>query len=303
MPKPVLNLAIEKNAKELLARVDTMFIDLDGVCYLNKTAIEGAAETIEALRKAGKRIIYATNNGRVTRRQIVDKLTHLGFRISLDEVMCTTYAAAVYLKEKKFDGKVYLMAESGMAEELKAVGIRTIGLGSDPESAVALDYKLDPEVLCCILSFDSDINFTKLIKFASYLNRLPAGTDFYLATNPDRRMPVAKKDIVVPDTGCTTAYLEVATGKLPILIGKPEKFFFECIKKGLGLKIDPSRVAMFGDQFISDIAFGNNNGFGASVLVETGLDKLVDLKAQDPSKTNLVPTHYMSKLSDLLPFL
>jgi ribonucleotide monophosphatase NagD (HAD superfamily) len=57
---------------------------------------------------------------------------------------------------------------------------------------------------------------------------------------------------------------------------------------------------MFGDQFVSDLAFARNNKFGGAVLVGTGLDSLEDI-GKHPSEIH--PSHYIPKLSDLLPFL
>lgn len=111
---------------------------------------------------------------------------------------------------------------------------------------------------------------------------------------------MANREIIVPDVGSFTALIQACTGKTPHVMGKPTKWFFECIQEAIGKEIDPTRVAMFGDQLKTDIAFGRNNGFRASVLVGTGIDRLSDAeKVADEMK----PTHYLSKLSDLKKFL
>ena len=104
----------------------------------------------------------------------------------------------------------------------------------------------------------------------------------------------------MPDVGSFTALIHACTGKTPLVMGKPTKWFFECIQEAIGKEIDPLRVAMIGDQLKTDIAFGRNNGFKASVLVGTGIDKLSDAeKLADDMK----PTHFLSRLSDLKKFL
>lgn len=46
-----------------------------------------------------------------------------------DEILSTAYLAAHYLKGIGFTKKVYLLGSNGIGEELKAVGIRHIGIG------------------------------------------------------------------------------------------------------------------------------------------------------------------------------
>lgn len=83
-------------------------------------------------------------------------------------------------------------------------------------------------------------------------------------------------------------------------MGKPTQWFFKCIQEAIGKEIDPAKVAMFGDQLKTDIAFGRNNHFKASVLVGTGIDQLSDAETLPDE---MKPTHFLSKLSDLKKFL
>lgn len=43
--------------------------------------------------------------------------------------MCTAYGAAEYLHKDNFKGKVYLVGNAAMANELEAFGINYTGLG------------------------------------------------------------------------------------------------------------------------------------------------------------------------------
>lgn len=104
----------------------------------------------------------------------------------------------------------------------------------------------------------------------------------------------------MPDVGSFTALIQACTGKTPLVMGKPTQWFFECIQEAIGKEIDTARVAMFGDQLKTDIAFGRNNGFKASVLVGTGIDRLSSAEALPD---DMKPTHFLSKLSDLKKFL
>lgn len=50
--------------------------------------------------------------------------------------MCSSYLAATYLKEKKFNKKVYIVGTQGIAKELEAVGIRYTGLGVNQSHSI-----------------------------------------------------------------------------------------------------------------------------------------------------------------------
>ena len=57
---------------------DAYIFDQDGTIYLGEQPLPGAAETIAALRAAGKRTIFLSNNPTKTREQYAAKLTRLG---------------------------------------------------------------------------------------------------------------------------------------------------------------------------------------------------------------------------------
>ena len=52
--------------------------DLDGTVYLGEALIPGAADTIAALRAAGRRVAFLSNKPLYTREDYADKLTRLG---------------------------------------------------------------------------------------------------------------------------------------------------------------------------------------------------------------------------------
>ena len=49
-------------ARLLVDRVESVVLDLDGTVYLGDGALPGAPEAVEALRAAGKRIVFCSNN-------------------------------------------------------------------------------------------------------------------------------------------------------------------------------------------------------------------------------------------------
>ena len=90
----------------VLDEVDVILCDCDGVLYLSQTRISGADEAIRKLRQKGKKVIFVTNNGAVSRKTAIAKLNKLGFEADADELFTPSFAVAQYLKAKHFTGTV-----------------------------------------------------------------------------------------------------------------------------------------------------------------------------------------------------
>jgi phosphoglycolate phosphatase len=91
--------------------------------------IPGAQELVIKLRSLGKKIFFLTNNSTKTREEFVDKFNVLGFEASLEEIVATAHLAALYLKERNFGGKVYVLGTTGITRELDNVGIESLPVG------------------------------------------------------------------------------------------------------------------------------------------------------------------------------
>ena len=93
-------------------------------------------------------------------------------------------------------------------------------------------------------------------------------------------------------------------GREPLIFGKPNVNLWSVIRE-IHPNIEANRTMMLGDNMETDIAFGNNNKFRYTVLVETGIHKLTDAIAisSDPSKQIFVPSHYVGALSFLNQYL
>ena len=68
--------------------------DLDGVLWRGETPIPGAAEAVAALRAAGRRVSFLTNNSSNPTAAVVAKLTGMGVAAVPDDVLSSAQAAA-----------------------------------------------------------------------------------------------------------------------------------------------------------------------------------------------------------------
>jgi 4-nitrophenyl phosphatase len=207
-----------------LAEYDYFLFDCDGVLWSGTQLLPYVCETLDMLRKQGKRIIFVTNNSTKSRKTYKKKLDSMGIPAEIDEIFGSAYASAVYIKrvlKLPKDKKVYVIGESGIEEELDAEGVAHCG-GTDPEERRELkpeDYdtmRPDPAVGAVLCGLDTHINYLKLSRAYQYL-RDPAC--LLLMTNTDSTYPTSGS--LFPGAGSCSAPLRYATGREGKALGKP----------------------------------------------------------------------------------
>ena len=112
-----------------------------------------------------------------------------------------------------------------------------------PEALTKAASELDPQVGCVIASIDYHSSYIKMLKAVSYLNNPDV---IFVATNMDERFPYGE-NLVLPGTGSMVVALITAARRQPKILGKPEKFMFEAVKKDFP-DIRPDRTLMIGDK-------------------------------------------------------
>ncbi|WP_348644068.1 HAD hydrolase-like protein [Mesorhizobium sp. B4-1-3] len=88
------------------------------------------------------------------------------------------------------------------------------------------------------------------------------------------------------DTGAFVAALEFASGRSPVVLGKPSPDFF--LSALGGLRCPPADAVMVGDDAESDVAGALRAGLGAGLLVRTGKYRPGDETRFDPAPTAVV---------------
>jgi len=152
------------------------------------------------------------------------------------------------------------------------------------------------------VGFDNQISYPKLVKACSYAIRPDC---LFIAANADETYPSPDCDTIVPGPGAYVAAIQVVCNKEVIPLGKPYKFFFNCIRH-MHSYIDPKRCVMIGDRLTTDIVFGKNNAI-KTLFVETGLctyDDMINMRnSDDPCDHLCVPDYYLKSLSVLNKYL
>jgi len=230
-------------------------LDLDGTVYLSDRLIDGAAETISALRKRGRRIVFLTNKPLYSRADYAQKLTHLGVPATEDDVINSSYVLAHYLAERAPAARVYAIGEPPLLAELESAGL---SLCDNPEK---IEY--------VIAAFDRTFTYDKLnIGFQAI--RLGA---YFVATNPDRTCPIEGGEI--PDAAGVIAALEATTNtKVEVVVGKPSPVIVSVAINRLGVRRD--ECAMVGDRLNTDMRMARDAGL-TGILTLSGVTSRIDL--------------------------
>lgn len=290
--------------KKFIESIDVILSDCDGVLWRETEVIERSPETVNKFKQLGKKFFYITNNNTKTRPEFVQKCKNLKYDATVDEIVCTSFLAAVYLKEKKFDKKVYIVGSVGIAKELEEVGIKHCGVGPDSmegdDVEMVINFKPDPEVGAVVVGFDKHFSFPKLMKTATYLQNPDV---HFLGTNCDTERPSPNTNRF-PGTGCFVKIIESASNRDAVMLGKPAPFLINYITKKYNL--NPERTLMIGDNRHTDILLGKRCGF-KTLLVLTGITTQNDVDAMNTGSVNredlIFPDYYADELGDVLKMI
>lgn len=246
--------------------------DLDGVLYRGEEPIEGAGQTVAALRKRRAKIRFLTNNSSLTREQYAQKLRRLGFEAVADEVYSSAFGAAKYISSRG-GTTAYVVGEHGLKEEISSVGVN---LKTKPEDSAEW----------VVVGITWHLNY-EMLDEAQW--RIRNGASF-LATNTDATYPDSG-DRLRPGAGAIVAAVATAAGRAPdVVIGKPGPILVEMIFGETGLP--PAETLLVGDRVDTDIVCAQRAGCD-SALVLTGVTQ------RDSQPLAVEPTLILDSVTEL----
>jgi glycerol 3-phosphatase-2 len=252
----------------LADRYDGFIVDLDGVVHLGWEPLPGAVDTLARLDEAGKGVVFLTNDPRLDRSSVAERLRALGVRAGEESVVTSGWAAAVTVAAT--GGKVLVLGSPQLRSQVERAGATVV----DAADAARADRIL--------VGGHSGFDYAELVAAC----RAGANGAQLFATNRDATFPMP--DGPWPATGAILAAVETALGVPAVSVGKPEPGIFRVARERLG----PGRVAVVGDRLDTDILGGRRAGF-TTVLVDNGIHRRP--VAGDP-----VPDHVVADLAGLL---
>ena len=249
---------------------DAFLFDLDGVLYRGDQPIVGAAQTVAALRAAGKGLAFVTNNSARTPRSVAAHLGSVGVRAFPEEIETSSLTTAAALAERSV-GSALIVGEEGLRTALADAGIRPVDATERPAAVV--------------VGWDRAFTYRTLTDAAVAIQR---GAVFY-ASNDDASYP-APGGLTWPGAGAIVASISVATGRTPEVFGKPNPPILRAALARAG----GGRPLVIGDRIETDIEGARRVGWDAA-LVLTGIASREDLRV-----SGAAATYVFDDLSELL---
>ena len=254
----------------LRAGHDVLLLDLDGTVYQGPEVIPGAREALEA---GDERQLYVTNNASRSPAEVAEHLRELGFDAADEDVVTSSQSAARLLSEQLDpESAVLVVGTEALCAEVEKVGLRAVRRFADGPVAVVQGHS--PATDWAIL--------------AEATLAIRAGA-LWIAANVDSTLPTERG--LVLGNGSMVAALRTATGREPVVAGKPAAPLMHDALERAGA----SKPLVVGDRLDTDIAGANAVGV-ESLLVLTGVSTTADLLR---ASVDHRPTYIASSLEAL----
>ena len=221
--------------------------DLDGTVYRGSEPIPQAGSVIAELLRRGASVRYFTNNSAARPKQVSAILNHMGIPCKPDWIFGTAQLAAQECKTKGHES-VFVVGENALKQSLQDYGVQIV---EHSPSAVVVG-------ICRSFTYE-------MLDQAS--NFVRSGAHF-LATNKDATYPL-EKGRLQPGSGSIVAAIEVASGKVAKVLGKPEPHLAQLAMESAAVL--PTETLVIGDRMDTDIACGVAAGC-RTFLVLTGVE-------------------------------
>lgn len=254
-----------------LTKKRLFLLDMDGTIYLDEELFDGTLDFLQYVRDIGGRYMFLTNNSSKSVDKYIEKLGRMGITAVTEDFLTSTNATIVHLQAQNYR-KIYAFGTATFRQQLAQAGL-------------PITTQVEEDVDCLCIGFDTELTFQKLEDACILLNRGVA----FVATNPDWVCPTWYGS--VPDCGSVCQMLENATGRKPLVIGKPQPAMVELALAQSGYTRE--QAVILGDRLYTDIACGINAGISA-IFVLSGEGTLADLETS-PVK----PTHIYENIRTL----
>ena len=265
------------NKTETIQNMKLYLFDMDGTLYLGSRLYDFTIELLQEIRRTGGKYLFITNNSSKSVADYVKKLAAFGIEATRDDFMTSSQATAYYLHKYHEGQRLYVCGTESLKEELRGEGF-TVTTNID-------------EVDCIVMGFDTELTFQKLHDVSYLLLTRPELP--YIATNPDLVCPTVFGS--VPDCGSVCMMIKNATGKTPVVIGKPSPLMPQLAMERLG--ISKEETCVIGDRIYTDVKSALNAGV-TGILVLSGETTREILDASEEK-----PHHVLEDAGEILQIL
>ncbi len=252
-----------------------ILLDVDGVLHVSMRPIPGAAETLAQLIAAGYHLCFVTNTTIFAQADLAQRLQELGLPVAPQALLTAPVATAHYIRQH-FPGKrCWVLTKGNTATDF--AGIELVDTASEDADVVVIGGAEE------MLSYEAmNRAFRMLMRGAAFLSM---HRNLYWKTHTGLQL----------DSGAYIHALEIATGRHAVVLGKPDRAFFEQALQMLGVAAHES--IMVGDDIENDVAGAQRVGM-RGILVCTG-----KYRANTPLPPHVQPDAILPSLSDLPAYL
>jgi 4-nitrophenyl phosphatase len=231
------------------SQIRAVVSDMDGVLWRGDAPMNGLHEFFEWLHTRQILFALATNNSRRTQADYVAKLAKMGVTgVQEQHIMTSGIATAHYLQTRFATGTpIFVVGGVGLRHEIESAGF----------------VLSDENVEAVVVGLDLEFTYAKA---RQAMRHLMDGAIF-VGSNDDKALPL--EDGLAPGAGSILAMLQTATGKTPIVMGKPNRAMFDAVLKQMN--VAPQHTLMIGDRLNTDIEGAHHVGL-RTALVLTGVD-------------------------------
>jgi len=233
--------------KEELTAIRHVVLDLDGTLYRGEQLFAATLPFLERMQSWNIGYTFLTNNTSRSKADYVAKLAKLGIHADEEQIYTPADSAMVYLREQLPGVKsIAVLGTPSLCQQFEQAGF---GVTWQSPQAV-------------VVGFDMTLNYDRLCRAAYWIsNGLP-----FIATHPDLICPTDEPTVLV-DCGSICACLTAATGRSPLVLGKPDPRIL--LDLAARHRLSPPQLVMVGDRLYTDIAMAKAAGVLA-VLVLSG---------------------------------
>ena len=218
-----------------LAQLRFVLCDLDGVVWLRREALPGAADAIERLRQSGRRVLFVTNNSMSTIDDQERALAAIDVPARGDVITSAQAAASLVTAGER----VVVCAGDGVTEAVEQRGAVPIR---------------DGEAEAVIVGLHLDFDYWRM----QAANAAIRGGARFIATNDDATFPTP--DGPTPGAGSLVAAVATVSATQPVIAGKPYVTIARLVGERCGPSFSPESVLMVGDRWSTDGLFAEALG-------------------------------------------
>jgi len=263
-------LAPREEILQALVRADGWMLDVDGCLVRTSkaggaggTAIDGAVQLLEWLRRHGKDFVICTNASQRPVGTYAAHLRKLGLDVGDDEMMTAATAAADYIAAHHRGARVLVVGDTGLEEALRE---RDLGLA--PPDATNAD----------VVVVGAADSYRAATLNGACLSVADRGAAFYVTVDtPWFHGGVGRS---VASSSAMAAAIAAVTGVRPQVCGKPSQAIGEVLRTRLGGA--GRRLVVVGDMASIEVRLAHQMG-ALGILVMSGGTSAQELPLLPPA--------------------